>query len=183
MDTIPGWLVSLFLWSPLVLAALCLGIDVWRRGKRDQNDYETDAGDQWVIPTLVRTRFAAVGSQSANAEANEPRMKSRVIEALETLAAPADQQRRWVEDAGTAPLLDELALELHDALKSPEGEMMLSRAPEEIRRVDEHLLSFSGASYEELWTVDALTLPEWEEARQLARAALAAVRESPQAKT
>lgn len=97
---------------------------------------------------------------------------SRLTGALQRLAAPAHEQRRWLEEIGTAPLLDELALEFDDALKSPEGEAVASRVPEKIRCLDEHLLSFSGPSYERLWKVDALTAPEWEEVRRLARNAL-----------
>lgn len=35
MDTVPAWLVYVFLWSPLVLAVVGIGIFVWRRGNRD----------------------------------------------------------------------------------------------------------------------------------------------------
>lgn len=34
MDTVPGWLVYLFLWSPVVLAVAGIGIYFWRRGSR-----------------------------------------------------------------------------------------------------------------------------------------------------
>jgi hypothetical protein len=104
-------------------------------------------------------------------------MEARLVDTVRRLASPADEQRVYIEELGTAPLLDELALEL-DAVFAGGRTEFLQRAPfsaealEAVARLDSHLSTFSGPANPDLWLVSSLTAPEWETTRRLARDAL-----------
>ncbi len=97
--------------------------------------------------------------------------------ALRNLAADADEQRRYLESLGTAPMADELALEFDDfASRVVEAvrKGLLSRdTGDAINAIDAFLSSISGEANGSLWTVDALyTAPQWVQVRLLAAEAL-----------
>ncbi len=100
----------------------------------------------------------------------------RLLESLIRLAATSDVQRDWLEAVGTAPLADELALELAEALAPYRHRMeelpFSDAAIETIMALDHHLESFSGQSNARLWDVESLDEPAWIEARDLAARAL-----------
>lgn len=92
------------------------------------------------------------------------------------LASPPSDQAKHLEDLGTAPSTDELALEFSDACALvPElhrHSLVSTEAQEALKRVDDVLGSMSeGPS--EVWTIDALTSAQWREVRVRANEALA----------
>lgn len=102
--------------------------------------------------------------------------KTRLAEALARLAAPAAEQRAYVRALGTAPCIDELALEFDDMyVVKP---LMLSRGALStaetvpLDAVDALLKAMSGRHQAVLWDLDALDKPEWARVRELARSAL-----------
>ena len=103
-------------------------------------------------------------------------MKARLAETLARLAAPAAQQRAYIEQLGSAPCVDELALEFDDMyIVKP---LMLSRGALStaetvpLDAVDALLKAMSGRHQAVLWDLDALDKPEWARVRELARSAL-----------
>lgn len=104
-------------------------------------------------------------------------MEVRLVDAVRRLASSADEQRAYVEQLGTAPSVDELALELDDAFAGGRTEF-LQHAPfsaealEAVGRLNDHLSAFSGSSNGDLWRVSSLNAGEWETTRRLAREAL-----------
>jgi hypothetical protein len=102
-----------------------------------------------------------------------PFLRGRLLEVLARLAAPADEQIVYLQDLGTWPGADELALELDDLvgfLPEAVGCGELSEEEESlIRRVDDLLERMSGEEHAELWNVSQLALAkEWAEVRRLA---------------
>jgi hypothetical protein len=89
------------------------------------------------------------------------------------LAADAMEQTRYLEEIGTAPCTDELALELDDLRYFWEQDARFSSVTE----LDAYLDSISGMENSEIWTTEALaTRPEWTHVRALANAALDGLR-------
>jgi len=102
--------------------------------------------------------------------------RTRLAETLLRLASPAAEQRAYIRALGTAPCIDELALEFDDMfVVTP---LMLSRgalSPAEklpLDAVDAQLKAMSGRHQAALWDLDALDRPEWARVRELARSAL-----------
>ena len=94
--------------------------------------------------------------------------------ALERLAASPEEQEAYLRRLGVLPSVDELALELDDAIAGIE--VGNSRAKAAIQRLDEHLDAMSGEHQASLWTPAALRdASEWATVRTLAREALAAL--------
>jgi hypothetical protein len=88
------------------------------------------------------------------------------------LADPADAQIAYLTDRGLAPLVDELALELDDALHAALADPALLTVPqrEALARLDKTLEHMSGAEHADLWTTAALeNADEWREVRDLAQ--------------
>ena len=88
--------------------------------------------------------------------------------AVARLAAPASEQEAYLRNLGTAPSVDELALEFSDALMVDKGS--LEQAVRDIAlQLDDQLSAMSGPQYENLWTLAALqSRPEWVSIRELA---------------
>ncbi len=112
---------------------------------------------------------------------------AKLRRAIATLAASADEQHAWLEEI-FAPVTkglsawgygnDELALELNDiylAARLMVEEHEISEAQAEApRALDAFLEKWSGKENADFWVREALWAdPRWEEARQLARIALA----------
>lgn len=103
--------------------------------------------------------------------------RPRLREALARLAAPAAEQRGYLQGLLSYPSVDELALDLSDLVlladqQVPEGDISPSER-DAIKAVDAKLDSISGAQNAQLWTPEALSVaPEWEEIRKLAADAL-----------
>jgi hypothetical protein len=98
---------------------------------------------------------------------------------LRRLATDSTEQRLATVKLGTAPSVDELALEFDDVHRS--APLLLERGvltePEKkaLDALDSYLRSLSGSANAGLWTLDALDRPEWEHVRRLAGAALVAL--------
>lgn len=103
-------------------------------------------------------------------------MLVRLMRVTAILALPADDQAAFVHGLGTAPLVDELALEFHDrVLMGPQfvQEGWLTEFEiAAIQEIDIKLKAMSGSGHEELWILEALRSQEWGEIRSLARAFL-----------
>lgn len=103
---------------------------------------------------------------------------SRLRRALELLASPAAEQRRWLEEQSVAPLADELALDFDDLVGLvpsliESGQIAVAAQPL-LSQLDAQLALMS--SLEEVWDVSALgTNSEWQRVRDLATRALAAL--------
>jgi hypothetical protein len=97
---------------------------------------------------------------------------------LRRLAAPAPDQIAYLRSIGVAPIADELALELDDAVRAlptlvAEGCLTAEQA-RRISTLDRKLESMSGGDNARLWTENALRQSvEWEQVRLLAATALA----------
>ncbi len=99
-----------------------------------------------------------------------------LIATLERLAASGAQQEAYLRRLGTAPSLDELALEFDDEyapLRHRPSDPQASTFDEALAALDACLRRFGGASNAHLWVVEALERPEWQEVRRLAQRALA----------
>lgn len=104
----------------------------------------------------------------------------RLFRVIGVLALPADEQAAVLQKLGTAPLTDELALELHDQiLMAPqfvEAGWLTDADVAAARLIDDKLGAISGPEMEELWTLEALeSADEWKEVRRLARAFIARI--------
>jgi hypothetical protein len=102
--------------------------------------------------------------------------------ALEHLAWPAGEQIAYLVDLGTAPQLDELALELDDAVQVlpqlVEREWLTQEQAAMITAVNNKLGEMSGIENAALWVASALsTSREWADVRSLAQSALRALRD------
>jgi hypothetical protein len=96
--------------------------------------------------------------------------------ALEHLAADPDAQADYLQQLGTWPSLDELALELDDVAGASEA----WGTPElvgRVRALSSKLEQMSGQENAQLWQPEALQMTEWTHIRALARQALAALDE------
>jgi len=92
-----------------------------------------------------------------------------LIEALQLLASPADQQRQALTDWVAMP--DEVTLVVDDALQTADLSLSSEAEIEAIRAIDSWVDEVSSAP--DAWTGDALeTHPLWQKGRTLARAAL-----------
>ena len=113
---------------------------------------------------------------------NEEARKQALVESLRgslrRLASPATEQRRYLEELGVSPDVDELALEFDDLWPSvrPFSSEALRCCCDEL---DRYFGTFSGKTFEALWHVDALSRSEWEGVRELAGRALAALPARP----
>lgn len=95
-------------------------------------------------------------------------MKEQFRHALERLASPAAVQESYLQQLGTTPSADELALEFSDALGVLRDELDAAARGAALR-LDWYLEGISGSENTEIWTVAALhTAPEWEHVRELA---------------
>lgn len=92
------------------------------------------------------------------------------------LASPADAQVHYLQALGTAPSLDELALEFDDAfgpLRHVMDDVGLSHtARERVADLDRVLTSMSDSGDVALWRLSALTDPRWDHVRRLSREVL-----------
>jgi hypothetical protein len=100
-------------------------------------------------------------------------LRNRLQELLARLAAPAEEQIAHLQELGTWPSADELALELDDLVGFfPEARSRGELSEEEetlIRQVDDLLERMSGKEQAELWNVSQLaSAKEWAEVRRLA---------------
>ena len=89
-------------------------------------------------------------------------LEKLLVEAVERLAAPADEQLAYLQNLGTYPLLDELALEFDDAFGPSRSASPASPWAGELKRLDAKLSAMSGPDNAPLWTPQALHGPEWE---------------------
>src|ERR1700688_3573652 len=100
-----------------------------------------------------------------------------LIEAVERLAAPADEQAAYIRSLGTWPSMDELALEFDDSFSPLRAAESAATAPTDfvaLGSLDRQLSEMSGHTNSHLWIEDALGGAEWQHVRELASAALAA---------
>ena len=92
---------------------------------------------------------------------------------VELLASEASVQEQYLRRLGTWPSADELALELDDVLPAALASGLPASVAESASALDAYLVELCGPARAELWTQEALrTAPEWERARELARAVL-----------
>lgn len=95
--------------------------------------------------------------------------------ALQRLASSPADQETFLRELGTAPSVDELAIEFSDMLGVLQGsleEPALSLAI----RLDRYLEGISGGEHADLWTVSALhSAQEWARVRRLAGEVLEAL--------
>ncbi len=100
-----------------------------------------------------------------------------LLATVKRLAAPADEQAAYARRLGSAPSLDELALEFDDEFTRLRAGRTSDRVPPDywasLQDLDEHLDRMSGEENAGLWLEEALSGPEWREVRELARRALA----------
>jgi hypothetical protein len=114
--------------------------------------------------------------------------RDELRDCLSRLAAPADQQTKYLQEIGVYPSADELALELHELVlladsKLQEGEIAKSER-DEIAGLDSKLAAISGPENASLWTAEALSsVPEWKEVRNLAKECLRLIEMSRQGPT
>lgn len=98
----------------------------------------------------------------------------RLADALEHLSWPAERQRSYLQELGTSPSLDELALEFDDALRTVAGVFTDPSIDAETQRmlssIDVSLTVMSNRSDEpDRWDVRSLDEnPRWVEIRKLA---------------
>jgi hypothetical protein len=98
----------------------------------------------------------------------------QVRSALELIAADPQAQFDHVERLGTAPSLDEVALEFEDVRGLIPGLVHRGLAPQQL----EHMAKSIEDSFHEmekspdLWSRDALDRPQWQSLRTLGRQAL-----------
>ncbi len=95
---------------------------------------------------------------------------------LEHLAADPETQAHYLQQLGSWPSLDELALELDDVAEASESwasPMLRAR----VRELSSTLEQMSGEANVRLWQPEALHTREWAEVRALASRALAALGE------
>lgn len=95
---------------------------------------------------------------------------------LRNLAAPAAEQTSYLTRLGTAPSVDELALEFDDVFRRLTDSGLhtkLGQAKESVAAVNRMLADISGEFHEQLWTTAALERrAEWTRIRELATKAL-----------
>jgi hypothetical protein len=101
-----------------------------------------------------------------------------LLEAIERLADPAEQQIAWLQEVGTYPSADELALEFDDwfqlADQLVEAWIITPEAVDAMKPIDALLDEMSGPK--PFWSPEALThAPEWEQIREHARQVLALI--------
>jgi hypothetical protein len=100
-----------------------------------------------------------------------------LLKTVKRLALAADEQAAYVRQLGSAPSLDELALEFDDEFNRLRGEGGASAVPPgyhaALSALDEQLDRMSGQDNAELWVEEALGRREWQQVRELARRALA----------
>jgi hypothetical protein len=105
-------------------------------------------------------------------------VREQLLAALTRLALPASEQVRYLEEIGTAPNADELALELDDFIPMlptavRDGALSQGQALA-IQNVSDYVDSFSGPENAACWeTSELYRAPPWEDLRRLAAAALA----------
>jgi hypothetical protein len=90
---------------------------------------------------------------------------------VERLAAPAADQREWLQRMRTFPSLDELALEFDDEIQRVRGAGPSLASPA-LSELDKQLSAMSGTDNGKLWRPEALDGDEWARVRALAAAAL-----------
>lgn len=101
----------------------------------------------------------------------------RLVMALRHLTLPAPDQVAYLHGLGTAPSVDELALELDDVLglvpEAIRSGSLSAQQADAVRAVVDRLDAFSGAGHEDLWDVSALSVAaEWQDVRRLSALAL-----------
>jgi hypothetical protein len=100
--------------------------------------------------------------------------------ALELLARSPSSQSEFLQELGTAPSIDELALIFDDSYaffrssaersgNSLEFAQLLSALSD----VDDRLTAMSSQRNKTLWSIEALSSPEWDEVRKAAGETLA----------
>ena len=100
-----------------------------------------------------------------------------LVDTVKRLAAPAEEQVAYVRQLGSAPVVDELALEFDDEFvrlrDTDAGGSVPAPYLEALKELEVQLKRMSGPENAELWVEDALARPEWRTVRDLARRALA----------
>ena len=95
---------------------------------------------------------------------------------LRNLAASPKEQVRYLTELGTAPCVDELALEFDDALHLVDRDALRCKFPDaelSLSALNTELSALSGKAQTNLWTADALEQSnEWARVRGLARQVL-----------
>lgn len=91
-----------------------------------------------------------------------------LLPVVERLSSPSESQTAWLEQLGTAPSSDELAMEFDDVYQVTRLRME-GRAGELADELNGLLDAMSGEENEHLWTVEALASEaEWERVRESA---------------
>jgi hypothetical protein len=133
----------------------------------------------WPKPLLegkqsrIRKVTDHLGSETMITRSIKEPFRSELVGCLTRLAAPADEQVKYLKEIGVYPSIDEIALEFHDVAllvpgKTSAGEMSTATKVA-IERLDSQLSSFSGDVNAHLWTPDALaSAKEWHQVRSLA---------------
>ena len=102
-----------------------------------------------------------------------------MIAALARLSAPPHEQAAYLEEIGTSPSLDELALEFEEAyipmLGLADEFHLTSEQMNVLRALNDGLRAIGGPENEHLWTTDALERAEWSDIRRLASDAKASL--------
>src|SRR3954470_24554201 len=97
---------------------------------------------------------------------NKPKY-SQILKAIEPLSFSIDQQINYLKNLGTYPSADELALEFDDAFQRYKGmisEGMLEEFSDisfQLGEIDNILNAMSESGNPDLWSVQALQSPHW----------------------
>lgn len=100
--------------------------------------------------------------------------------AVELLARSPSSQAEFLQELGTAPSLDELALIFDDSygffrssVEHSANSLEFAQLLSALRNLDGRLTALSSPSNKTLWSIEALTCPEWDEVRKAAGETLA----------
>lgn len=110
----------------------------------------------------------------------EEDIRIELLRVLKNLAAPKQQQIAYLQQLGTFPLFDELALEFEDiffTIKSRKYSFLLK-----VMKLLENLSKSFENMNEKEWLADTMTEKCWDRVRDVAREALIKVKEREQPK-
>jgi hypothetical protein len=101
----------------------------------------------------------------------------KLLQLLNILASSASDQITYLNNLGTSPLADELALELEDMIwvldKSVQEELISLDFANTVRKIDKIFSAMSETGDKSIWVTSALeTSGEWEKVRKLAKDSL-----------
>ena len=105
----------------------------------------------------------------------EEDIRIELLRALKNLAAPKQQQIAYLQQLGTFPLFDEIALEFEDVFLTIKSKkyIFLPKVMKVLEKISKNLEDMS----EKEWLADTMTEKCWDRVRDLAREAFIKVKE------